>query len=221
MSFKGVVEARCPTGCAPFETDVWSVINAELDPELKERLLAGEINLLACATCEQVFYYEHPLVYMDPQREIMAFIYPAGYAKEEKRWRTMMAEDYEKLQAGLKERKLYQPDIYFGVDAFIEPMRREEDLYEEAEVAAFTAHEAGLDVFFASPSWSRKRDMPPILPLAKGKGPLRARLLEGLRTLVAVNDALARYNKLLGEMEKTPQAKWQDPPGRTGLKAKG
>ena len=48
MSFKGVIEARCPRGCESFETEIWSFIHGRRSPELRETAQAGELNLLLC-----------------------------------------------------------------------------------------------------------------------------------------------------------------------------
>src|SRR5438105_2179383 len=145
MAYKGVVQAECPNCHEEFEAEVWSVIRGDRDEELAERLMAGEVNLLSCPQCGKVFYYEHMLVFLDPGRELIAFIYPEAYAADEPRWRKDMEEDHKRFQAGLpaSQRKDYGPSLYFGVEPFTAAMRRELEQREEDEVAEAVWKELG------------------------------------------------------------------------------
>ena len=46
----------------PNTVEVWSVINVDLDPELKDLLLGGELNMTECEACHKTFYAEHFLL---------------------------------------------------------------------------------------------------------------------------------------------------------------
>ena len=215
MAYKGVVQAQCPFCSESFEAEVWSVVRGDLDGEIADRMLSGEINFLACPACEKPFYYEHTLLYLDPTRDIMAFIYPEAYAAEKERWRATMEADNRKFQAALpeKDRRAYGPMLFFGLAAFEEAMRREAVLLEEWEVAAAVAGELGLGIFLVAPSYAREKGIPGYLPVAPGAGAMRARLLAGLKTLVTANDRLAQYVAYMKVVDHAG-AKWAEPPGR-------
>lgn len=211
MSLKGAVTARCPAGCEEFEAEVWSLVHGGSDPALKERLLAGEINLLSCPHCSKVFYYEHALLYLDPARELLAFIYPEAYEAEAARWRARMEEDFRKFQEELPAggRRRYGPSLFFGLNAFSAALRAEEEAWEEWEVGAAVARELSLGVYPVSPAWARGRAFPNLLPVS-GSGTLRERVTAGLRRLVAANDRLGRYAAVLAELEQG--GGWEEPP---------
>jgi len=213
MSLTGVVTARCPFGCEPFATEVWSVIRGDLDPELKVRLLAGEINLLSCPHCDRVFYYEHTLIYLDADRELLAFIYPESYAADEARWRERMREDFQRFKACApksESRVDFEPCLFFGLAAFREMLTHEQELLEEYEVAEAVARGSGLAIYRVRPGYARGKGIPDRLPLAGG-GSLEQRLREGLKRLLALNGRLTRYARMLEEVERSGQP-WEDPP---------
>lgn len=216
MSFEGVVEARCPAGCAPFEALAWTVVHGDRDPELKEILLGGEFNLLSCPACDRVFYFEHTVVYMDLGRELLAFIYPEAYRKQKSRWQAHAKEDFARYNLELSAsggRGIVEPALFFGLATFQAALREEEGLFEETAVAEALARERGLEVFAVSPGWARRKAMPDRLPLARG-GTLRERVTAGVKALLEANDRLVRYARLLASIEK--DAAWEDPPERLG-----
>ncbi|HOX22795.1 MAG TPA: CpXC domain-containing protein, partial [Elusimicrobiales bacterium] len=101
-SIRGVVEAKCPHCQAPeFEAEIWSFIRADSEPELKEAVLYGELNLLECPECKNFFYFESPVVYFDPQIELLVFLLPHSYEKEAVMWREKMASDFASIKQGL------------------------------------------------------------------------------------------------------------------------
>ena len=75
MSTAKLEQIRCPCG-EGFEADLYNSINAEDDPDLKESLVCGEINVVCCPKCSQIFYAEHFVLYHDPSVELIAFVYP-------------------------------------------------------------------------------------------------------------------------------------------------
>src|SRR3989339_22643 len=103
-SMAGAVEARCPKGCKPFQADVWSLINASSDPELKELVMSGELNLLICPACGTSFYQEVPVVYADPELELLAFLFPHSFEKNREALTAKMMEDYKLLEPGLADK---------------------------------------------------------------------------------------------------------------------
>lgn len=211
MAFKGIVQAECPNCHEEFEAEVWSVIRGDLDDEICERLLAGEINMLACPQCGRVFYFEHPLIFLDPGRELLAFIYPESYREDEARWRGEIEQDTKRFQAALpaKDRRVYAPQLYFGIEPFIAAMRPELERREETEVAEAVWTELGLATFDVNPSWAREHGAPAALPLAEGAD-LRKRLVVGLEKLTAANDRLTTYAAYLAGLRKPGGAA---PPG--------
>jgi hypothetical protein len=73
-----LIEREIPcTFCQfPNAVEVWSVVNVKEDPELKDLLLGGELNMGECASCKKVYFAETFLLYHDPEAELLGFVYP-------------------------------------------------------------------------------------------------------------------------------------------------
>jgi hypothetical protein len=70
MSQKRTHEIACPRCGQEQAVDLWDSLVVDEDPDLREALLAGRINRVACAGCRQSFRIDKPLVYHDREQEI-------------------------------------------------------------------------------------------------------------------------------------------------------
>ena len=64
---------------------LWQSVNATVDPELKDKLMSGELMTFTCQSCQQVAEVVWPLLYHDMERNLMVHIrldeqLPAGQA---------------------------------------------------------------------------------------------------------------------------------------------
>src|SRR5438552_3618111 len=92
------IEMTCPACKIPNAVEVWSSLNVREDPELKELLLGGEVNMMECKACREVFYAEHFLLYHDPDSELLAFVYPQSYEEKQAEWEEKTRTDFLKTQ---------------------------------------------------------------------------------------------------------------------------
>jgi hypothetical protein len=77
MTISGTVAVNCP-GCGrAHEATLVQSLNTRLNPELKARLLAGELNLLAC-DCGKRTLLSATLLYHDPDRDYFCQVCPGG-----------------------------------------------------------------------------------------------------------------------------------------------
>jgi hypothetical protein len=76
---------RCPNCEASFVVQVRTIIDVGQEPELKEQFLRGEINRAQCPQCGAGGMLSAPLVYHDPEKEILVSYMPAelGLSTEE------------------------------------------------------------------------------------------------------------------------------------------
>jgi hypothetical protein len=65
MSSMMPCQLQCPHCGNEQELEIWGSVNVKLDPELKEKLLGGEINVFACEKCGKRTFYDAPLLYHD------------------------------------------------------------------------------------------------------------------------------------------------------------
>lgn len=205
MSIKGTIQAECPGGCESFEAEVWTLVRGDRDSELKEILLSGELNLLFCPACGKPFYAQEPVVYFDPPAEILAFIFPLSYQKEEAKWRAKMKADCELLkQSQLKENPLsFDAQIFFGFEGLKNMLEGEIECGDETEIIEVMAGELGLKTVRVSPAYARSRGVPRVIPFSSGVL-TRESAVEGIRKVFSVNDRLSRLGGFLKKLESDP-----------------
>lgn len=70
-------QVRCPRCQTPFSAQVINVVDARLAPQLKAALLGGYLNRVECPACGTVAVLNVPLVYHDPDKELLLVLMPA------------------------------------------------------------------------------------------------------------------------------------------------
>ena len=68
-------DLQCPQCGNTQETMVWSSLNVTMDPDLKDRLYAGEINVLECDDCGEKAWISAPLLYHDMAKQFCVQFY--------------------------------------------------------------------------------------------------------------------------------------------------
>jgi hypothetical protein len=207
MSSRKLEQIECTCG-EQFEAELWTSINITEDPELKESLDAGEINVVCCPACSQVFHVDHFLLYHDSKNELLAFVYPTGLTDQEKQLTKKMNADIDTALEGLppEERFSYRPILVFGLDALLEIIRREDELEDELSIVEFMAEESHLAVVRLHPAIARRTGMLRILPTVPVPGETpRACVLAGLRDLLKLNENLSHFRSALDRIEQDPR----------------
>ena len=197
MSMQKPEKVICPCG-REFEAELWNAINISEDPDLKELVIAGEVNVVCCPECGTLFYAEHFLLYQDSDTEILAFVYPSEFEKDASHWHKKMITDFNKAMAALEAdaRIRYQPLLLFGLNALVDLIRNDEDENDEAAVLSHVCGEAGVHLLHLHPSITRAQQLVKILPYVPNPGAsLRDQVLAGLEKLIAYNPHLVRYKE--------------------------
>jgi hypothetical protein len=190
-------DVRCPCG-EEFEASLWTAVNGGTEPELREEILAGQLNVVRCPKCGQMIYAERFLLYHEPERELLAFVYPKDYESEAEKWRGKTVGDFDTAQSamGPEKRLGYRPISVFGLDDLVEVLREDEEAEDQDAVAASLAVSADVELLPVRRTVARERHWPRRVPLAPGES-FRDRLAAGLRRLVDANDRLSLYAGLL------------------------
>ena len=81
MRIAGTAKVRCPACHREHEAELVQSINTRSDPESKRRLLAGELNVLACE-CSRRTLLAAKLVFHDPDADYFCQVVPAGDVAE-------------------------------------------------------------------------------------------------------------------------------------------
>ncbi len=77
MSNQRLYPIACPRCKASQEVELYESINVKEQPELKERLLANQLNAVTCPGCQFQFRVDKNLLYSDPDRRVLIYWIPA------------------------------------------------------------------------------------------------------------------------------------------------
>jgi hypothetical protein len=68
---------NCPNCRQPVIADIEQLCDVGIDPTMKQRILTGALNLIACQACGYQGAVATPLVYHDPEKEMLLTYFPA------------------------------------------------------------------------------------------------------------------------------------------------
>ena len=74
MSQSQEIKYTCPYCHKDFDTTIYTAINVEQDPDLKEACISGDIFRHTCPHCQHAFMIQPPLVYSDPSRKFLIWL---------------------------------------------------------------------------------------------------------------------------------------------------
>ncbi|OGS45524.1 MAG: hypothetical protein A2539_10180 [Elusimicrobia bacterium RIFOXYD2_FULL_34_15] len=129
MSFSQKQIVTCECG-HEFEWDIWSSINVTRDPDLKETLFNGLLNVVVCPFCGIFFYFETFILYHDEKKKYLFYIYNHDCPEDKTKLTQKAKEDCE-LVNQKAEKKIfldYKVEVFFGLDEVLEFLKKEEDL---------------------------------------------------------------------------------------------
>ena len=206
MSTFNEQDITCEECDEKFKGTVWTAIHAGEDPELKDLLLGGELNLVMCPHCSHVAYQDHFILYQDPAAELIAYIYPLPQKAEEDFLRKAMQESFQEAQKvyAPDQRKDYDPLLVFGLESFVEMMHQEELRAEQSQIAEALCKEHRIPYVVLRPSQARRLGTMRVLPGGTGNDLPQGKLLTGLKKLLTLNPALDLYAALLKTVESAP-----------------
>lgn len=210
MGLQGTIKTSCSKGCEEDEYRVWSFVRGDSDSALREALLAGELNLLICHDCGRMFFPEVSVVYFDPSREMLLFIFPESFKSDAARWKNKMHEDFKRMQEvlGTKGSSGLEPEICFGIERGRERLQAESDLNDEAEIAEFLAEELELSIYPVRRAYALKRNLPRLIPCRgqKQKAFSRSAAAAGIKSLLSANNRLSSFRRWLDVLKKEKSA---------------
>ena len=152
----------CPHGCEEFEADRWSLINVTRDPDLKDAVLGGELNLFCCPQCHTFFHSETDLIYMDEEAKLLVFVFQDKDRKKQQEMLQKMQQDYLVLKDTLfKPLNLdFGPMCVFGLEELKGVVSQEEQRTDESQAIAAAAAALGMKVARLDPQWARENNFP-------------------------------------------------------------
>lgn len=190
-----------------FRGTVWTAIHAGVDPELKDLLMGGELNMVACPKCGFVSFQDNFLIFQEPEDELVAYVYPENQEELRAEMHGLMMAGFKEAQLGFpeKERLAYDPVLFFGLESLVEMIQEELDWTEQSDVAEAICREKKLGYIRIRPSESRRLKLPRVLPRAGTAAlPDRTAVIQGFKALLAENGLLTLYTQRLQDIEKDP-----------------
>lgn len=70
------IQVQCPNCQAPLRAQITTLVDGERQPELKSRMLAGQLNAAACPTCSYPITLGAPLIYHDASKQLLLIHFP-------------------------------------------------------------------------------------------------------------------------------------------------
>lgn len=161
-SIKSQETLKCPHGWESFEAEQWSFVNATQNPELKDAILGGELNLFCCPHCSAFFHGDTDFIYYDEQGSLLVFVFSDKNRQDKGNLLAKMRRDYAQLKDTLfKQLKLDSGPMYvFGLEELKEVVKKEQERTDESEAIAAAAAALGLKVARLRPGWARERGFP-------------------------------------------------------------
>jgi hypothetical protein len=207
MSTFNDIDIDCLECGETYHGAVWVGIHVGQDPELKDLLLGGELNLVACTECGHVTFHDQFLLYQDPAAELIAYVYPESEHTRLEELHKFMLKGFQDAQESVPpaERKTYQPLLVFGLENLIEMLHKEAEIAEQSQIAQEICKEHQIAIELLRPSEARKRQSVRVLPRSGLKRPpSRQEVLEGIEKLLTLNPALDIYRKLKSDIQADP-----------------
>jgi uncharacterized protein YbaR (Trm112 family) len=134
----------CPACKKKQAVDVYQAINAMENPELVQKLMAGEISVLTCAACGHVAKIHTPLLFNDPRMDLKIQFYPEHLLVENPEY---VGNDYlemlKQMEKFRQDFSLFMPDlnkpgkllVVFSMDEMINQIKFRTQLVEMANSA--------------------------------------------------------------------------------------
>ena len=118
------IPVTCPSCGNRFVSPVLSTIDAGLEPEAKTLFLSGQINVAACPQCGHAGMLNAPLVYHDPDKELLFTYVPAELGLPETEQQRIIGDLTNRVISSLppEQRKGYllRPRSFLRIEGMIE-----------------------------------------------------------------------------------------------------
>jgi hypothetical protein len=141
MSISEIIEQECSLCGTLNKVEVWHIINASADPDLKRKLFDFEINVQKCNNCSEQLLLNLPLMYHDVERKICIQYFPREYIIEDGFIDKFDSEgklQNDKIKGvfegyyGYEERKyIINPHIVFSLEEMLEYIKFRDRISEK------------------------------------------------------------------------------------------
>jgi hypothetical protein len=128
-------QITCPRCQAPMVADVHQVIDVGQQPELKQRLLNGQLNMAICPACGAAGQLSTPIIYHDPQHQLFMLYIPQEMHMnqvEREQWIGRLTRQVvDNLPPEQRKGYLFQPQEIINMQTFMEKVLETEGITKE------------------------------------------------------------------------------------------
>ncbi len=125
----------CPNCRQPVMVDVEQLFDVGVDPQSKQRLLNGSVNVIRCPNCRYQGQLAMPIIYHDPAKELLLTYFPAELnipvMEQEKQIAPLMNRVVNSLKAEQRKAYLFKPQQMFTYQNLVEKVLEGEGITKE------------------------------------------------------------------------------------------
>lgn len=129
------IQTQCPNCQAPLVADVQQVLDVGVDPSVKDKLLSGSLNIAQCPTCGFQGQLPLPIVYHDPEKEMLLTFYPPSLGKsmedKEREMGPLLKQVTENLDPEQRKGYLFQPKTMMTMQSMIKTVLEAEGITQD------------------------------------------------------------------------------------------
>lgn len=126
---------NCPNCRTPFQAELHQVIDASVNPELKQRLLAGQLNVAVCPNCGAGGQMATALLFHDPDHEMFVVHVPQELSlnqmDREKLIGQLTRQAMNDLPSEKRRAYMLQPQMMLSMQQFLEKVLETEGITSE------------------------------------------------------------------------------------------
>lgn len=129
------IQTTCPRCKAPIIADVNQLIDVSVDPQLKQKLLNGSLNVAHCQNCGYQGMLSVPLVYHDADKELLLTYFPPELGlsrnEQEKQIGPLITQVVNRLPAEKRKAYLFSPQTMLTFQTLVEKVLEGEGITKE------------------------------------------------------------------------------------------
>ena len=128
-------QVPCPNCRQPVIADVEQLFDAGADPQAKQRLLSGNVNVLRCPHCGFQGSLATPIIYHDPAKELLLTYFPhelnVPVMEQERRIAPLLNRVVNSLKQEQRKGYLLKPQQMFTLQSLVEKVLEGEGVTKE------------------------------------------------------------------------------------------
>ena len=128
-------QVQCPNCKQPVVMEVEQLFDVGTDPQAKQRLLSGGVNVLRCPHCGYQGNIATPIIYHDPPKELLLTYFPpelnVPIMEQERRNAPLLNRVVNSLKQEQRKGYLFKPQQMFTLQSLIEKVLEGEGITKE------------------------------------------------------------------------------------------